>query len=130
MSKRRIVITGMGIISPTGNTVSESWDNVSSGISGITPLIAFNTETFSSKIAGSIKNLDLGKYLDPKEARRSDPFIHYGIASAKDAIADAKHPAHLPNTGVMMGAGIGGLYTIANNYEKFLTYGTLVLLFF
>jgi 3-oxoacyl-[acyl-carrier-protein] synthase II len=123
MSKRRIVITGMGIISPTGNTVSESWDNVSSGISGITPLIAFNTETFSSKIAGSIKNLDLGKYLDPKEARRSDPFIHYGIASAKDAIADAKLPAHLPNTGVMMGAGIGGLYTIENNYEKFLTSG-------
>jgi 3-oxoacyl-[acyl-carrier-protein] synthase II len=123
MSKRRIVITGMGIISPTGNSVAESWSNVSKGISGITPLVAFDPETFSSKIAGSIKNLDLGKYLDAKEARRSDPFIHYGIASAKDAIADANLPAHLPNTGVMIGAGIGGLYTIETNYEKFLNSG-------
>jgi len=123
MSKKRVVITGMGIISPTGNTIDEAWNNVSNGISGISPLVAFDATNFSSKIAGSIQNFDLAKYLGPKEARRSDPFIHYGIAAAKDAIADAKLSANNENTGVMMGAGIGGLYTIETNYNKFLNSG-------
>lgn len=123
MTKRRIAVTGLGIIAPTGNTIEESWKNVSNGVSGITPLVSFDCSGFSSQIAGQIKNFEIDKYLDPKEARRSDPFIHYGIASAKDAIADAGIEKDTDGVGVMMGAGIGGLYTIENNYEKFLNSG-------
>jgi len=113
----------MGLIAPVGNTTAEGWRNARDGVSGIGVVDSFDTSGFPTKIGGMIRNFDVGAYLEPKEARRSDPFIHYGIASCKQAIADAGlevTDANASRIGVIMGAGIGGLYTIETNYEKYL----------
>ncbi len=126
MTERRIVVTGMGLIAPVGNTTAEGWANARDGVSGIGVVDSFDTSGFPTKIGGMIRNFDVGAYLEPKEARRSDPFIHYGIASCKQAIADAGievTDANASRIGVIMGAGIGGLYTIESNYEKYLNGG-------
>ncbi len=121
MSKRRVVVTGLGLISPTGNTVAEGWKNVRDGVSGITRVDAFDASAFSTRIAGIIRNFDVTQYLEPKEARKCDPFIHYGIAAAADAIKDSgievkESEAH--RIGVAMGSGIGGISTIEANHMK------------
>lgn len=126
MTERRIVVTGLGLVSPVGNTAAESWRNARDGVSGISVIDTFDTSGFATKIGGVIRGFDVGQYLEPKEARRSDPFIHYGIASCKQAIGDAGLTVTSDNAsriGVIMGAGIGGLYTIENNYEKYLNGG-------
>ena len=81
MSKRRVVITGLGIVSPVGNTIGEAWNNITSGQSGITRITRFDTTSFASKVAGEVKNFDVSAYLNPKEARRMDLFMHYGMAA-------------------------------------------------
>jgi 3-oxoacyl-[acyl-carrier-protein] synthase II len=121
VSKRRVVVTGLGLISPTGNTVAEGWKNVRDGVSGITRVDAFDASAFSTRIAGIIRNFDVTQYLEPKEARKCDTFIHYGIAAAADAIKDSgievkESEAH--RIGVAMGSGIGGISTIEANYTK------------
>ena len=121
MSKRRVVVTGLGLISPVGNTVAEGWDNVRNGVSGITPVDTFDASAFSTRIAGTIKNFDTSKYLEPKEARKCDPFIHYGIAATTQAIEDAGlevKEADAHRFGIAMGSGIGGISTIEANYAK------------
>ncbi|HLR86706.1 MAG TPA: beta-ketoacyl synthase N-terminal-like domain-containing protein, partial [Wenzhouxiangella sp.] len=112
---RRVVITGMGCISPVGNSVESAWDAVCNGRSGIGPLQAFDPEDFTAKIAGEIRDFDVGDYMSPREARRSDTFIHYGIAAAAEAIEDAgldDSGINPERIGLAVGAGIGGIASI------------------
>lgn len=118
MSKRKIAITGLGIVSPIGNTVPEAWENVIAGKSGITQITHFDTSDFSSKIAGEVKEFEITEYLSAKEARRMDIFIQYGMAAAIQAVKDAgisdvtRFDAE--RIGVNIGSGIGGLPMIEN----------------
>ncbi|HEY7671984.1 MAG TPA: beta-ketoacyl-ACP synthase II [Gammaproteobacteria bacterium] len=121
MAKRRVVVTGLGLISPVGNTVQEGWNNVRNGISGIATIDTFDVSAYSTRFGGTIRNFDIGKYLEPKEARKCDPFIHYGIAASVDAIADSGievKEAEAHRIGVVMGSGIGGISTIETTHEK------------
>ena len=123
---RRIVITGLGVISPVGNTVAESWDSVLAGRSGIRPIEMFDVSAFSSRIGGSVRDFDLGLYMTPKEARKTDPFIHYGIVAGKQAIADAGlevTEANATRIGIAIGSGIGGLAGIERGHDAFLKGG-------
>ena len=86
---RRIVVTGLGLITPVGHTVDETWENIVAGRSGVRAIDAFDTSGFASRIGASVRNFDLSPYMSPKEARKTDTFIHYGIVAAKQAIADA-----------------------------------------
>jgi 3-oxoacyl-[acyl-carrier-protein] synthase II len=118
---RRVVVTGLGIVSPTGNTVAEAWANVSGGRSGIATITGLDVSAFSTRFGGEIRNFELDKYFEPKEARKCDPFIHYGIASTEQAIADSGIKAgkfDQDRVGVAMGSGIGGIHTIESNFEK------------
>ncbi len=118
MSKRRVVVTGLGIVSPVGNTVSSAWENIISGKSGITRITRFDASNFTSQIAGEVKDFDIQQYLSAKEARRMDIFIHYGMAAAIQAVKDAgiEEITHLDSEriGVNIGSGIGGLPMIEN----------------
>lgn len=112
MSKRRVVVTGLGIVSPVGIGVREAWTNVLAGRPGITRITRFDPGPFASQIAGEVKGFDVSKYLPVKEARRFDLFLHYGTAAAIEAIADAGIQANEANAeriGVNIGSGIGGL---------------------
>jgi len=118
LSKRRVVVTGLGIVSPVGNTVSSAWENIISGKSGITRITRFDASNFTSQIAGEVKDFDIQQYLSAKEARRMDIFIHYGMAAAIQAVKDAgiEEITHLDSEriGVNIGSGIGGLPMIEN----------------
>ncbi|MGK7296981.1 MAG: beta-ketoacyl-ACP synthase II [Candidatus Wenzhouxiangella sp. M2_3B_020] len=123
---RRIVVTGLGCVSPVGNDIETAWDNVVKGRSGIGPLTEVDAEKFSCKIAGEIRDFDVSDYLVPKDARKSDPFIHYGIAAAVQAIADAglpESPEDPTRYGLAIGSGIGGIKTIEDTYKTFLDSG-------
>lgn len=113
MSKRKVVITGLGIISPVGNAVSDAWENIIAGKSGITRITRFDASNFSSQIAGEVKEFDITQYISAKEARRMDIFIHYGMAAAIQAIRDAEiedaSKFDAERIGVNIGSGIGGL---------------------
>ncbi|MHC9037553.1 beta-ketoacyl synthase N-terminal-like domain-containing protein, partial [Cobetia marina] len=89
MPRRRVVVTGLGLVTPVGNTVEESWSNIKAGKSGIAPIEHFDVSGFNTRFGGSIKNFDVGQYLNPKEARKMDLFIQYGIAAAHQAITDS-----------------------------------------
>ncbi len=121
MSKRRVVVTGLGLISPVGNDVESGWKNVCDGKSGIGPIDTFDVSAFSTRFAGLIRDFDVTDYLEPKEARKSDPFIHYGIAAAEQAIQASgidMQTERPERVGVAMGSGIGGIHTIETNYDK------------
>lgn len=122
MSRRRVVITGLGIVSPVGNSVDEAWQNILAGRSGIGPVTKFDASTFPTKIAGEVKNFDIGSYLSPKEARRMDTFIHFGMAAGIQAIRDAglaEKPENADRYGVAIGSGIGGLPLIEDTKAEF-----------
>ena len=122
MSRRKVVITGLGIISPVGNTVEQAWQNILAGRSGIDKITRFDASTFSTQIAGEVRDFDVSKYIPLKDARRMDAFIHYGIAAAIDAIKDAgleANPADADRIGVAIGSGIGGLPMIENTRDDF-----------
>ncbi|MGV8712178.1 MAG: beta-ketoacyl-ACP synthase II [Nitrosomonas sp.] len=118
MSKRRVVITGLGIISPVGNSVSSAWESLVAGKSGISRITRFDTSSFSSQIAGEVKDFDIHDYLSVKEARRMDIFIHYGMAAGMQAIKDAGIDditgLASERIGINIGSGIGGLPMIEN----------------
>ena len=86
MARRRVVITGLGLVSPVGNSVEEAWQNLLAGRSGITAITKFDASTFPTRIAGEVKNFDIGTYISAKDARRMDTFIHYGMAAGIQAI--------------------------------------------
>jgi len=118
LSKRKVVVTGLGIVSPVGNTVPSAWESIVSGKSGITRITRFDASNFASQIAGEVKDFDIQQYLSAKEARRMDVFIHYGMAAAIQAAKDAgiDDISHLDaeKIGVNIGSGIGGLPMIEN----------------
>jgi 3-oxoacyl-[acyl-carrier-protein] synthase II len=123
LSKRRVVITGLGIVSPVGSTVASAWDNVVNGVSGIAPITRFDVSDFPCRFGGAVKDFELEKYLSPKEARRMDEFMHYGIAAGVDAMHDSGldlSKADLDRVGVITGSGIGGLSTIEEVHKAYL----------
>ena len=126
MAKRRVVITGMGMVSPVGLSVNESWENILAGKSGIAPITHFDTTGFSTTFGGSVKNFDVSNYLSPKDAKKMDPFIHYGIAASMEAIKDSGlevTEANAERIGVAVGSGIGGLPGIEKGHEAYMNGG-------
>lgn len=126
MSKRRVVITGLGIISPVGNTVEQAWSNILAGKSGISRITRFDPSLFSSQIAGEVKGFDVTEYISAKEARRMDIFIHYGLAAGVQAIKDSGivvTPENAERIGVNIGSGIGGLPMIEDTHNTYLEGG-------
>ena len=112
MSKRRVVVTGLGLVTPVGNTVAETWRNITAGVSGIAEISHFDTTGFSVRIGGSIRGLDLEQYIPKKDQRKMDPFIHYGMAAGIQAFEDSGLEVTAENAhriGVAIGSGIGGL---------------------
>ena len=125
MSRRRVVITGLGCVSPVGNTVEASWASLLAGRSGIAPITAFDTTGFACQIAGEVKGLDLDSYISAKDARTMDRFIHLGVVAAAQAIADAGLPQGdalsddlAERIGCVIGSGIGGLPLIENMHGE------------
>ncbi len=120
MSKRRVVITGLGMVSPVGNTVAESWENIKAGRSGIQTIDTFDVSAFPVQFGGLIKGFDVTQYIKPKEAKKMDPFIHYGMAAGIQAMEDSGLEVTEKNAeriGVHMGAGIGGIDTISRQHQ-------------
>ena len=115
MSKRRVVVTGLGLLTPVGNTVEESWKNIVAGKSGIAPITAFDASAFTTRISGSVKDFDATEYLSVKDIKKMDIFIHFGIAAGVQALEDSGIEVTEENAeriGVAIGSGIGGLPTI------------------
>ncbi|HEY3555067.1 MAG TPA: beta-ketoacyl-ACP synthase II, partial [Casimicrobiaceae bacterium] len=122
MSRRRIVVTGLGIVSPVGIGVDEAWRTILAGRSGIGPITRFDASAFTTRIAGQVKQFDVSKWLSAKEARRYDTFIHYGLVASMEAVADARLDAFAGDkerVGVCIGSGIGGLPMIEETYRAY-----------
>ncbi len=123
MSKRRVVVTGLGLVSPVGSTVPIAWDTILSGKSGIGPIKRFDVSAFPVRFGGEVRDFDVNQYISPKDARRMDDFMHYGVAAGIQAVADSgldfskEEPARC---GAVCGAGIGGLSTIEHEYDQYL----------
>jgi len=120
VSSRRVVITGLGLISPVGNTVDSGWDAVCNGRSGIGPITAFDVSELGTRIAGEIRDFEVTDYISGKEARRYDRFMHYGLAAAQEAMTEAglaadDHGVNPERVGFAIGAGIGGISSIEEN---------------
>ena len=125
MSRRRVVITGLGCVSPVGNTVADSWENLLAGKSGIATVTKFDASSFACRFAGEVKDFELETFIRAKEARSMDTFIHYGIAAAVQAVADAGLPMgdgldeeQATRIGCVIGSGIGGLPMIEATHEE------------
>ncbi|MFO7648925.1 MULTISPECIES: beta-ketoacyl-ACP synthase II [Halomonas] len=126
MARRRVVVTGLGLVTPVGNTVDESWSNIVAGKSGIAPLEHFDVSGFNTRFGGSVKDFDISPYLNPKEARKMDLFIQYGMAAGAQAIEDSGLACTEENAGrigVAIGSGIGGLPMIEHNHSVMLKSG-------
>ncbi len=124
--KRRVVVTGMGCVTPLANNLEESWEAALAGRSGIGPITKFDASTFTSRIAGEVKNFDPTEYIDKKEIKRTDPFVQYAIAAAEMAVRDANLDLeHIDRdqVGVLIGSGIGGLETIEKNHKQLVERG-------
>ena len=122
MSKRRVVITGMGILSPLGNDLASSWDGVIAGRSGIGPITHFDASAFPTRISGEVRDFDASKWIAPKDVKKMDPFVHYGVAASMMAIQDAGleiSGEDAERIGVAIGAGIGGLKGIEETTLKY-----------
>lgn len=127
MSKRRVVVTGLGLLTPVGNTVEESWKNIIAGKSGISPITVFDASGFTAQISGSVKNFDASLYIKPKDQKKMDIFIHYGLAAGIQALDDSGIEVTDENSeriGVAIGSGIGGLPTIEKNRDSFVAGGS------
>jgi 3-oxoacyl-[acyl-carrier-protein] synthase II len=126
MSKRRVVVTGMGIVSPVGNSLSSAWDSIVNGRSGIAPISHFDASGFPTRIAGQVRDFDPTVWISAKDARKMDEFIHYGVAAATMALDDAGleiTEANAERVGVVVGSGIGGILGIEEQTEKYLAGG-------
>jgi 3-oxoacyl-[acyl-carrier-protein] synthase II len=122
LSKRRVVITGLGAITPLANTVSETWDGIINGKSGISPIDSFDISSFATTFGGVIRNFDISQYIPEKDAKRMDGFIHYGIAAGCQAIEDSGievTEANAERIGVAIGSGIGGITGIEECYATY-----------
>ena len=126
MAKRRVVITGLGIVSPVGVGISPAWQSIVNGKSGITRITRFDASKFASQIAGEVTGFDVNQYLPAKDSRRMSTFIHFGLAAAMEAVADAGIEVTEQNAeriGVNIGSGIGGLPMIEDTHDDFLAGG-------
>ena len=130
MTRRRVVVTGLGCVSPVGNTVAQSWANILAGKSGIDLISKFDASSFNCRIAGEVKGFEVETYISAKEARTMDSFIHFGIAAASQAIADSGLPTLdalsdelATRIGCLIGSGIGGLPVIESTHADFLQRG-------
>jgi len=126
LSKRRVVITGLGAVSPVGNNVADSWSSIINGKSGIGPIERFDVSEFSTRIGGAIKNFDVTQYIPEKEAKKMDSFIHYGIVAGMQAFVNSGLEVTEENAvriGVVIGSGIGGIYGIEQGHNAFLKGG-------
>lgn len=126
MSKRRVVVTGMGMITPVGLNVNETWQNILAGVSGVGMVEGFDTEDYSTKIWAKVKNFNIENHVSLKDARKMDLFTQYGIAAADEAMLDSglvMNESLSHRTGVAVGAGIGGIETICNNQDKLVAGG-------
>jgi 3-oxoacyl-[acyl-carrier-protein] synthase II len=128
--RRRVVVTGLGCVSPVGNTVAESWANLLAGKSGIDLVTSFDTAAMSVKFAGEVKNFNVADYMPEKEARHMDRFIHLGLAAADQAVKDAGLPTGdqldgelAQRIGVNIGSGIGGLPMIEETHAEYMSRG-------
>ena len=124
--KRRVVITGLGIISPVGNDIESAWDNIVNGRSGVTRVTRFDASGLNAQIAGEVKNFDITEYMSAKEAKQMDTFIHYGVAAGVQAWRDAGLEVTEENAeriGVIVGSGIGGLPRIEETQSEYLARG-------
>ena len=120
MSSRRVAVTGLGLVSPVGNTVPSTWEALCKGRSGIGPITEFDVSALATRIAGEVKDFDVTEFVSPKEARRLDKFMHYGLAAAQEALAEAgllgdDHGVDKERVGLAVGAGIGGISSIEQN---------------
>jgi 3-oxoacyl-[acyl-carrier-protein] synthase II len=123
LSKRRVVITGLGIVSPVGNDVASAWAAIVAGRSGIAVIERFDTSSFPTHFGGEIRKLDLEPYMSAKDARRMDAFMQYGVVAGIQAMRDSGlevTEANSDRIGIMMGSGMGGLESIEETYDKFL----------
>lgn len=123
---RRVVVTGLGIISPVGNDIASAWDSIVAGRSGIGPVTRFDASSFPTRIAGEVKGFDVAAYMSPKEARHFDTFIHYGIAAGSQALRDSGIEVSEDNAdriGVVIGSGIGGLPLIEETHAELTSRG-------
>ena len=130
MSRRRVVVTGLGVVSPVGNTVPEAWSNLIAGRSGIGRITKFDASAFACQIAGEVRDFDLESYITAKEARAMDTFIHYGIAAAAQAVADSGLKTgdtlsddEAVRIGCVIGSGIGGLPMIEGTHAEYTSRG-------
>ena len=126
MFRRRVVVTGLGAISPVGNTVSEAWDNVLAGKSGIGPITRFDASAFACRVAGEVKNFTAADWIPPKDARRMDAYIHYGVAAGVQAFRDSGlevTEANADRIGINIGSGMGGLPLIEQAHSDYLAGG-------
>ena len=130
MSRRRVVVTGLGCVSPVGNTVDSTWSNLLAGQSGVGLITKFDASTFNCKIAAEVKGFDIESYMSAKEARTMDTFIHYGIAAAAQAVADSGLPTGealsdelATRIGCVIGSGIGGLPMIEDVHTEYVQRG-------
>ncbi|HSN19400.1 MAG TPA: beta-ketoacyl-ACP synthase II, partial [Usitatibacter sp.] len=126
MSKRRVVVTGLGIVSPVGNTVREAWDNLVHGRTGVGPITRFDASALTTRIAAEVKGFKAADWMPLKETRRSDTFIHYGLAASKMALDDAGlaiDDSNAERIGVVVGSGIGGLPMIEENIREMIAKG-------
>jgi 3-oxoacyl-[acyl-carrier-protein] synthase II len=121
VSRRRVVVTGLGIVCPIGNTVGEAWENALAGKSGITRITKFDPARLACQIAGEVKGFDVSPFMSPKEARRMDTFIHYGMAAGLQAWRDCAlqvTPDNAERVGINFGSGIGGLPLIEDMHNE------------
>jgi len=126
MSRRRVVVTGLGLVSPVGNTVAEGWANLVAGRSGVAPITKFDASAMACRFAAEVKGFDIGQYIPVKEARHMDTFIHYGMAAAMQAVQDAGLPHgsalgedRAERIGCLVGSGIGGLPMIEQTQDDY-----------
>jgi len=127
VSKRRVVVTGLGIISPVGSSVDSAWDAILRGQSGIGPITRFDVSAFPVRFGGQVRDFDVAQYITPKEARRMDDFMHYGVAAGIQAVTDSGldfSKVDPTRCGAICGAGIGGLGTIEAEYDAYLKSGS------
>jgi len=123
VSKRRVVITGLGLVSPLGSTVQSAWDAILRGESGIAPVTRFDVSAFPARFGGAVRDFDVAQYIPPKEARRMDEFMHYGVAAGIQAVSDSGidfSKTDATRAGAVCGSGIGGLWTIEEDFEAYL----------
>jgi len=126
MSKRRVVVTGLGVVSPVGIGIAEAWKNLLAGVSGVGPITKFDASLLPTRIAAEVKNFKAADWMPPKETRRSDTFIHYGLAATKMALEDASlaiDDSNAERIGVNVGSGIGGLPMIEDNIREMIAKG-------